>query len=307
MIARPLLVTVFLFFSAVASAETNCGPEPILPADVSQTIKADIDGKAQAFTKLLGDADLQGKVEKSRHEVYQKYENPDKSRLDNYFAWVSCQQIMTDPQLNAADKVRLILDVYKVLQGERHSDLSDSIVAATVRECDILTASPSDPDRPTGIAGIDLGSLESTKAVPECQSALAAAPDNPRIKFELGRAFLAAHQFVEARRLFEQDADYVPAINSNGYMYLRGLGGPPDYTEAVALFQRAADSGDMYGIMNLADMYNQGLGAPQNERTACTLYGKAATMGDASAMFSYAVCFARGKLGEPSEKDFIMG
>jgi hypothetical protein len=71
--------------------------------------------------------------------------------------------------------------------------------AALVVACDWVAASPTDQDRPIGLAGVPYGRLEANTAIAACEAAAAAVPDNPRIMFQLGRAHAAAKAYESAR------------------------------------------------------------------------------------------------------------
>ena len=67
-----MIFALTLVFTLPAIAQVNCGDQPKdVPPDVQQKLSGDVQGKAQLFTKLLGDADLTGKVNASKKEVYQ--------------------------------------------------------------------------------------------------------------------------------------------------------------------------------------------------------------------------------------------
>jgi hypothetical protein len=84
-----------------------------------------VEGKAQLFTKLLGDANLKGQIELSKNELHQKYLNIDKSQIDRYMAWVSCQNIFYDKTLTTPEKTELLIKVYHELvpSGDHHSEM----------------------------------------------------------------------------------------------------------------------------------------------------------------------------------------
>jgi hypothetical protein len=62
--------------------------------------------KHSYLQNCLGDA---GKVDASRNEVYQKYHNIDKFKIDRYMIWVACQAIIADQSLSATDKAPLFI------------------------------------------------------------------------------------------------------------------------------------------------------------------------------------------------------
>jgi hypothetical protein len=123
MTLKTTLILCMFLFSVTARAQMTCGPEPDIPPDVGESFKGDVEGKAQLFTKLLGDTNLKGTVETSKNEVHQKYNNTDKVKIDNYMAWVSCQAIMSDQKLSASDRIELLMKVYREFNVGTHSEL----------------------------------------------------------------------------------------------------------------------------------------------------------------------------------------
>ena len=103
--------------AVVRAQQISCGDVPKIQRSVEQKLKADVEGKAQLFTKLLGNADVKGTVEKSKTELYQEHQDVGKDEIDLYFAWVSCQTIASDQSLSSTDKVNQWMAIYKVLLG----------------------------------------------------------------------------------------------------------------------------------------------------------------------------------------------
>lgn len=103
--------------AAVRAQQISCGDVPKIQRSVEEKLKADVQGKAQLFTKLLGNADVQGAVERSKTELYQEHQDVGKDEIDLYFAWVSCQTIVSDQNLSSTDKVNQWMAIYKMLLG----------------------------------------------------------------------------------------------------------------------------------------------------------------------------------------------
>ena len=122
--------------------------------------------------------------------------------------------------------------------------------AALVLACDQAAASPTDKDRPVSLAGVPSGRLDSQNAIAACEAAAAAAPDNPRIMFQLGRAHAAVKPDDSARAYFSKASDlgYAAAQASLGDFYASGRGGlARNDDEALRLFKLAAEQGDPLG------------------------------------------------------------
>ncbi|MGY8706000.1 hypothetical protein RAD16_09665 [Bradyrhizobium sp. 18BD] len=122
-IAIGFVATLLSLLPTTALAQAvNCGEQPQFPPDIEKSIKGDVQGKAQLFTKLLGNAELKGAVDTSKKELQQKYNNVDKAKIDQYMAWVSCQSIMQDRNLATEKKNSLWLELYREIMSNRQPD-----------------------------------------------------------------------------------------------------------------------------------------------------------------------------------------
>jgi hypothetical protein len=107
-----LLALPLILLSFPTSAQIACGDSPKdIPIAVQEMLKGDVEGKAQLLTKMLGDAQLKGKVETSRTELHQEHKNLDQYQIDMYFMWVACQALNSDKTLSTGDKIKLWTDV----------------------------------------------------------------------------------------------------------------------------------------------------------------------------------------------------
>jgi len=114
--SKILLVLPFVLLGSPALGQVSCGEQPRdIPVEVQRQIQGDVEGKARLFTKLFGDASLKGTVQSSKREVYEKHQNLDKSQIDRFMVWVSCQNIMSDPSLTTLQRQQLWRDVYREL------------------------------------------------------------------------------------------------------------------------------------------------------------------------------------------------
>ena len=60
-----------------------------------------------------------------------------------------------------------------------------------------------------------------------------------------------------------------------GEIYLKGIGGTPQYSLAAEWFKKAATQGSTRSKLNLGYLYEMGLGVPKNPKTAVSWYRKA--------------------------------
>src|SRR5260370_741970 len=81
-----------------------------------------------------------------------------------------------------------------------------------VANCDRLAASPYDSSRPPDAVGVAPDKLDPKIAIPACEAALNAMLDNPRIMFQLGRAYSADGNYAAA-------AGQYAAAQAKGHVY----------------------------------------------------------------------------------------
>lgn len=163
------------------------------------------------------------------------------------------------------------------------------------RACDLVAASPFDTTRPAGIPGIaDNSKIDFNVAFPACKAALAAAPNNPRLLFQMSRVYGAGaldpwardqnvQRGEEAFRLLKLAADQGSAIAqlTLGTMYENGQGGlAKNEQEAVRLYKLAVAQGLPIAQDVLGESYEDGTGGlPQDKQEAARLYKLAADQG----------------------------
>lgn len=115
-----------------------------------------------------------------------------------------------------------------------------------VAACDRLAAHPDDSSKPKGVAGVSDDDMRAGEAVAQCEDALELAPDNPRVRYQLARAYLMFDKVDEGITLLTEAAEegHAAATSSLGDLALYGLlDGEPDPETAKALFLKAAAGG----------------------------------------------------------------
>jgi len=131
--------------------------------------------------------------------------------------------------------------------------------AGEATDCDRLAASPHDPARTA--PGVPFAALDAPAALAACQAALAAAPGEPRLAFQLGRA--------------------------------QAKGG--DFAAARASYTTAAEGGHLAALHNLAALFAEGQGVERNLATALRLYLLAAERGFAPSQFQLGLAYLAGQ------------
>ena len=109
-----------------------------------------------------------------------------------------------------------------------------------VTECDRLASHGRDPGHVA--PAVSSSGMDKPAAIAACQQAVAADPDNPRLNYQLGRAYGYSGRGEEAMpyRLKALEADYPQSLFVIGYLYSIGLTIEPDICKTYDLWQRAA-------------------------------------------------------------------
>jgi TPR repeat protein len=166
------------------------------------------------------------------------------------------------------------------------------------RACDLAAASPYDATRPTAIPGVVFEKVEGKVAVPACEGALAAEPDNVRLIYQMGRALQANKEDDRARTFYEKAAGlgHPGAQHNLAHFYQTGRGGlPRSEEEAVRLYKLAADQGLAIAQYVLGYFYASGQHwLPQDDREAVRLYKLAADQNYALAQYELALFYTTG-------------
>ena len=171
--------------------------------------------------------------------------------------------------------------------------LSSSVFAQEiVTNCDKDAASNIDPN--ANAPGIAFDEINSVQAIQACEAAVRQFPNNPRLLFQLGRAYQKAHNVNSALKYYRSAAEknYAAAQNSLGDMYSDGFSLSPepgvqfavvDTTQATEWYRRAAERGLAIAQNKLGTAYRDGRGVARDDDQAMAWFRKAADQGFADA------------------------
>lgn len=113
-----------------------------------------------------------------------------------------------------------------------------------VTPCDLAAAHGADPD---AIApGVSQDGMDLAQAAEACEAAVAADPDNPRLRYQLARVYVYSGHPDKAEPHWEVPlaAEYPQALFVRGYMLvLASDAGSPDACTAEGLLRRSAQYG----------------------------------------------------------------
>jgi TPR repeat protein len=165
-------------------------------------------------------------------------------------------------------------------------------MAAT--DCDRYAA--SDFDKHSLAPGVPFNKIDPTKAISACEDAVAKAPDDARLVYQLGRAYDANKDFATALGFFRRaaDANFALAQVNLGSLYFNGQGVARDYQEAAKWDRLAADQGLAPAQANLGLMYIHGQGVEIDYFEGRKLLGLAADQNFAPALNALGGLYAEG-------------
>jgi TPR repeat protein len=164
--------------------------------------------------------------------------------------------------------------------------------------CDRIAADPSDPDKPTDVKGTaEIAPSDISTAIKFCKTA---STSSRRALYELGRAYAANRQMVEAIGAWRKAADKgsTAAMVELGVLLGTGTGVAKDEAAARKLFERAAEAGNPRGVTNLAAL--SAGGAPSDPTKARAMLAKAAEANSAEAQYQLGLMTANG-IGGPKD------
>jgi len=167
-------------------------------------------------------------------------------------------------------------------------------VAIAPDACDLAAGHPSDPDR-VG-PSVEYANLDPQLAIPACESAVAAHPDNMRFKALLARALDKAGRGEEAAALNDvaMKAGYIAAYHNMGNLYRKGLGVEQSLEKAFELYVYAAERGHPEDQSNVGFMYMRGEGVAKDYEKARFWLEKATAQNWATAYDKLGLLYLNG-------------
>lgn len=127
-----------------------------------------------------------------------------------------------------------------------------------VTECDIQASHGRDPGHVAD--PVSSSTMDKPAAIAACQEAVAADPENPRLNYQLGRAYGYSNRGEEAMpyRLKAVEADYPQSLFVIGYLYYSGRTIEQNTCMAYELWQRGAHYKRLAALVSLPRHYMRG-------------------------------------------------
>ncbi len=151
----------------------------------------------------------------------------------------------------------LLLSSGSVLAVE-FEDYDYSRFSQEVTECDRLASHDRDPGHVA--PGVSSSGMDKTAAIAACHQAVAADPENPRLNYQLGRAYGYSGRGEEAMpyRLKALEKDYPQSLFVIGYLYSLGRTIEPDICKTWTLWQKGAKYRRLAALVALPRHYMRG-------------------------------------------------
>lgn len=127
-----------------------------------------------------------------------------------------------------------------------------------VTECDRLAAHGRDPGHVA--PPVTRAEMDKEAAIEACEAAVEAEPDNPRLNYQLGRAYGYSNRGAEAMpyRLKALEQEYPQSLFVIGYLHLLGATIEQNTCRAFELWQRAAYYRRLAALVALPRHYMNG-------------------------------------------------
>lgn len=169
--------------------------------------------------------------------------------------------------------------------------------------CDRYASFEDIPER--GIRKAYFGFIDIEQALEPCLSALRKNPKSTRAQAQVARIYYQQGKFVEGIELAKNSAkDQRISLVLLAYALRHGIGGQPlDLSEAAKLLQQGVDKGEPEAMNDLGGAYAEGKGVEKNERRALELLQRAADTGDLEAIYNLAGVRFAGRLGSSKDVD----
>ncbi len=119
-----------------------------------------------------------------------------------------------------------------------------------VTACDELAGHPDDPEKV--VPGVSRAQMDKPAAIAACTDAVAADPDNPRLNYQLARAYAYADRHAEGDtyRIKAIESGYPQSLFVFGYIRVTGWDGDaPDPCLGGELIRRSAHAGRFAGLV----------------------------------------------------------
>ncbi len=119
-----------------------------------------------------------------------------------------------------------------------------------ITQCDLLAGHPNDPEKVA--EGVSQAAMDKPAAIAACHRALESDPENPRLNYQLARAYGYSGQHLEGQPYRDKalNAGYPQSLFVIGYIRISGWDGEPKQPcYGGELVRRSAEAGRFAGLV----------------------------------------------------------
>jgi hypothetical protein len=142
-----IMLTISGWSARAQTADICGGPPPVANED----LKGEIEGRAQFLSRFLGEAELGGKIETSRSEIFSRYPDADE-RSDAYFEYQVCVLLMEDRSISNIEKIEKLKEIRrefsqpkKKVEDEYFKSISNRTITIGAVDISNMRLSPMPP------------------------------------------------------------------------------------------------------------------------------------------------------------------
>ena len=155
-------------------------------------------------------------------------------------------QEQTEPTTSVGEPAAIPTPPVPPVAASSAADSKTAPQTNAVDTCDMLGAHPDDPEKPASVKGVQDEAVDTARTIGACTQAIKEEPAEPRLKFQLARAYLFADRNEEAIDLLVAAAQegHGAALAYLGDIMLYGAGGLESEPEvAKSLYLHAVEAG----------------------------------------------------------------
>lgn len=196
-------------------------------------------------------------------------------------------------------------DWYGISAAEaKEPPLDVAAVTDGAEKCGILAAHPADP-RKGDVPGVKFGNIDAAAAYKACEEAVRMYPDDPQLRYQLGRTLERQGQNEEAAGHYRiaLAAGYPMAAASLGLMHYNGWGVIREEAAARKMLSSALEDGVGTAAGPLGIMLWNGVGGSGSRDEAVSIWKRGTKVGDAVSHTHLAWVAERGRDGSPPDRE----
>lgn len=113
MLAYMFAVSILLATFAAKADNIDCGAMPVV---TDESFAGEINGQARLLSRYFGNAELSGRIEQTRKDIFSKYSDQQASRQDSALQYQMCEYLKRDTTHSDFEKFKILRDMRQSFQ-----------------------------------------------------------------------------------------------------------------------------------------------------------------------------------------------